>query len=66
MKVEANPGEAIYRAIERAISIAKHNKCPVELVFNTTNIRVYPESYEEDVAEKYWLLRKLTDIRSQW
>ena len=59
MRIKAEPREVIYKAVARAIKYAKKFNGEVYLIFNETDIRVYPQSYQEDIVEKYWMLHKI-------
>ena len=56
VEIHAEPGETMSRAITRAIREAEDRKTWVTLVFNGKRVRVYPESYCIDIAEKLQLV----------
>lgn len=48
---QAKPGSSIWTAVQELLGIHRHSD--VVLVFNGYKIKVYPNSCEEDLCEKY-------------
>lgn len=61
--IEAEPGESIYRVVERAIARANETQRELELVHNSITVKVYPGSHEYDIVEKWMLKRELWNLR---
>jgi hypothetical protein len=52
--IDADFGESIYQAVQRVLAEPRWDRVSeVMLNFNGYHIRVYPESCEEDLIEKY-------------
>lgn len=63
MVVEAEPGESVYRAIQRVIARANRTQQEHILRHNGVEVRVYPGSHEYDIVEKWTLKRELHNLQ---
>jgi hypothetical protein len=63
MKYEPEPGESIYLATQKAISLAKREGLETEFTFNGINLRVSQFSFDIDICEIYHLKCKICRLQ---
>lgn len=62
MHIKAETGEIIHMFIGRALEEAIKNKCQVLAEFNGVCIRVNPQSYQQDLLEKFSYKKELARL----
>lgn len=63
--LQATPGETIHNLTLRGIHNAKAWNKEIAIKHNDITITVYPESYVEDVYEKWSLLCKIVSLTNE-
>ena len=60
MIYEAEAGENIHSCIRRVLAIPRTND--VQIKFNDYLVRVYPDSCEDDLYEKYRMIQQINQL----
>lgn len=61
--MQAEPGENIYHLVQRTISLAAVLG-EITATHNGISVRIYPESYEYDILEKFELNRRIVCLKA--
>ena len=65
MTYEAEKGDSIYIAAQKAIKLAYENNCSVVLTFNEINLAISQFSYDIDISEIYNLKTQIRFLQKQ-
>jgi len=57
--LEATPGETVYDFLNRALNMAHDEVKCIQATHSGTTISIYPQSYIQDLCDKYDLAKRL-------